>query len=52
MKKSSMAMNYIQSCWDCGVTPDKRTLKKFKKQEEEEWSIRELDDYRRHYEED
>lgn len=45
-------MNYIQSCWDCGVTPDKRTLKKFKKQEEE-WSIKELDDYRRkYYEED
>lgn len=50
-REYNLATAYIQSCWDCGVTPSKRTYKKLKKQEKE-WSIKELDDYRSKYEED
>ena len=42
---------YIQSCWDCGVTPRAKTYKKLKEKEKEKWSIREVAEYRKAYEE-
>ena len=47
-KRYDMAVSYVQACWDCGVTPSRRTFKKLKK----EWGITELDSYRKKYEED
>lgn len=52
-KQYDMAVSYVQACWDCGVTPDKRTFKKIKRQQQEQWGIAELDsDRRKYYEED
>ncbi len=46
-KMYSMTINYIQSCWDCGVTPCKAVIQKIKKYEQEQnslknWTIAEL----------
>ena len=50
-REYDMATSYVQACWECGITPSKRTFKKIKRQQQERnWSIKDLN--RNDYEED
>ena len=42
---------YLQSCYDCGVDPSYKAYKKLKRKAEEQWSLEELNEYRKNYEE-
>ena len=48
-KKISMEKLYLQSCCDVGATPNRKTYKSFK---DKYYSIRDLQDYIDHYEEE
>jgi len=48
-KKISMEKLYLQSCYDVGATPNRKTYKSFK---DKYYSIRDLQDYIDRYEEE
>ena len=48
-KKISMEKLYLQSCYDVGATPNRKTYKSFK---DRYYSIRDLQDYIDRYEEE